>query len=57
MTALIIWAVSTVGGGPALVAATVALAAPWAIVHRLTTRPRSHHSKDEIVQRSASASP
>lgn len=38
-TAVIIWAVSTVGGGPALVAATVVLAAPWAIIHRLTTRP------------------
>ncbi|MEU4498771.1 hypothetical protein AB0F96_36370 [Streptomyces sp. NPDC023998] len=57
MTAIIIWAVTTVGGGPAFVAATVVLAAPWAIVHRLTTRPLSHHSKDEIVQRSASASP
>ena len=57
VTAIIIWAVTTVGGGPAFVAATVVLAAPWAIVHRLTTRPLSHHSKDEIVQRSASASP
>ncbi|HET6353183.1 hypothetical protein [Streptomyces sp.] len=63
VTGVIIWALCTVGGGPALVAATVVLAAPWAIIHWFTNRARSHHStvekdeKDEVVQRSASASP
>lgn len=66
VTGVLIWALSTVGGGPALVAATLVLAAPWAIIHWVTNRARSRHSKvekdakeakDEIVQRSASASP
>ncbi|WP_328665945.1 hypothetical protein OG905_02600 [Streptomyces sp. NBC_00322] len=47
VTGVIIWAVSTVGGGPALVAATVVLAAPWAIIHWVTTRARTHHSTGE----------
>ncbi|MEU3920592.1 hypothetical protein [Streptomyces sp. NPDC029004] len=63
VTGVIIWALCTVGGGPALVAAAVVLAAPWAIIHWATTRARMHHSndekdeKDEVFQRSASASP
>ena len=63
MTGVIIWALCSVGGGPALVAATVVLAAPWAVIHWATTRARMHHSndqkgrEDEFVQRSASASP
>ncbi|MFF0061015.1 CocE/NonD family hydrolase [Streptomyces sp. NPDC005279] len=57
VTGVIVWALCTVGGGPAFVAATVVLAAPWAIVHWLTTLRRSHRSKAEVVQRSASASP
>ncbi|TQK50156.1 hypothetical protein FBY35_0471 [Streptomyces sp. SLBN-118] len=57
VTGVVIWAVSTLGGGPPLVAAIVVIAAPWAIIHWLTTRPRSRRPKDEMVQSSASASP
>ena len=64
VTGVIIWALCTVGGGPALLAAAVVLAAPWAIIHWVDQLGReSHHSKvekgekDEVVQRSASASP